>query len=67
MLLKNMSTTTTKLQRITQLSKREPNRTFNNLMCLFNKEALKECFNMLDGKKAIGIDGVTKSEYANTR
>lgn len=59
-----MSKTTTKLQRIAQLSKREPNRTFNNLMCLFNKEALKECFNMLDGKKAIGIDGVTKSEYA---
>jgi RNA-directed DNA polymerase len=33
-------------------------------MCLFNKEALRECFNMLDGKKAIGIDEVTKDEYA---
>ncbi len=59
-----MTRTTTKLQRIAELSKREPDRTFNNLMCLFNKEALKECFDMLDGEKAIGVDGVTKSEYA---
>ena len=52
--------TETKLQRIAQLSKREPGRTFINLMCMFNKEALKECFKMLNGKKAIGI---TKDEY----
>jgi len=58
-------TTTTKLQRIARLSKEEPERTFINLMCLFNKEALKECFNMLDGKKAIGVDGVTKNDYAS--
>lgn len=57
-------TTTTKLQRIACLSKREPERTFINLMCMFNEEALKECFNMLDGKKAIGVDGITKNEYA---
>jgi RNA-directed DNA polymerase len=61
---KGIMTTTTKLQRIVWLSKEEPERTFTNLMCMFNKEALKECFNMLDGKKAIGIDGITKSEYA---
>ena len=64
MLKKTMSATTTKLQRIAQVSKRNPAKTFNNLMCLFSKEALGECFNMLDGKKAIGIDGVTKDEYA---
>lgn len=57
-------TTTTKLQRIAQLSKREPDKKFINLMCMFNQDSLKECFNMLDGKKAIGIDGITKSEYA---
>ena len=55
-----MTMTTTKLQRITQLSKREPERTFINLMCMFNEGNLKECFNMLDGKKAIGVDGITK-------
>jgi hypothetical protein len=49
--LKTMSKTTTKLQRIAEVSRKEPDRTFNNLMYLFNKEALKECFNMLDGKK----------------
>lgn len=64
MLLKTMSKTTTKLRRIAEVSRKDPNRTFNNLMCLFNKEALRECFNMLDRKKAVGIDEVTKDEYA---
>lgn len=57
--------TTTKLQRIAQLSKREPKRIFINLMYMFNEENLKECFNMLDGKKAIGADGITKKEYGH--
>jgi RNA-directed DNA polymerase len=57
-------TTTTKLQRISQLSKREPQKKFINLMCMFNEDNLKECFNMLDGKKAIGVDGITKNMYA---
>ena len=56
-------TAETKLQRIAQLSKREPNRAFINLMCMFNKEALKECFKMLDGRKAVGVDEITKDEY----
>lgn len=29
----------------------------------YNAEALKECFDMLDGRKAVGIDGVCKEEY----
>ena len=53
-------TTETKLQRIAQLSRREPQRTFINLMCMFNEEALKECFNNLNNKKAAGADKVTK-------
>jgi group II intron reverse transcriptase/maturase len=28
-----------------------------------NEESLKEIYNRLDGKKAVGIDGVTKEEY----
>jgi RNA-directed DNA polymerase len=56
-------TTATKLEGIAQLSKREPNRIFTNLMCMFNKVSLKDCFYMLDRKKAVGIDGITKSMY----
>ena len=33
-------------------------------MSIFNLESLRECFNRLDGKKAIRIDGVTKENYA---
>jgi group II intron reverse transcriptase/maturase len=32
-------------------------------MHLFNEESLKVCFNALDGKKAVGIDGVDKAAY----
>ena len=27
----------------------------------FNEESLKECFHELDGKKAVGIDGIDKN------
>jgi len=30
----------------------------------FTVEALEECFHQLDGRKAVGIDGVNKAEYA---
>jgi len=55
--------TITKLQRIAELSKRDSETVCINMMCMFNKNNLWECFNMLDGKKAIGIDGITKSQY----
>lgn len=55
-------TTTTKWERIARLSKREPKKIFVNLMQMFNKENLGECFHKLDGKKALGIDGITKSQ-----
>lgn len=57
-------TTETKLQRIAQLSKRDPQRTFINLMCLFNEESLKECFSKINKEKAVGADKVTKEMYA---
>jgi len=57
-------TTKTKLQRIAQLSKRDPHRSFINLMCTFNEESLKECFDKLNKKKAVGVDKVTKEMYA---
>lgn len=36
---------------------------FNNLLLHINEETLYEAFNALDGSKALGIDGVSKSEY----
>lgn len=57
------SITKTKLNRIALLSKSEPNRSFSSLMHHFNIDSLKECFYELDGKKAVGIDGVDKITY----
>ena len=58
------SGTTTVLNRIAWLSEQDPDKEFECLMHLFNKESLLECFHSLDGKKAKGIDGVSKSDYA---
>jgi RNA-directed DNA polymerase len=55
--------TETKLKRIAWLSERDPHKVFNNLMHLFNEESLKECFNELDERKAVGIDGIDKATY----
>jgi RNA-directed DNA polymerase len=56
--------TQTKLNRIAWLSKQDPKKEFECLMHLFNKESLLECFHSIDGNKAVGVDGVTKSQYA---
>ena len=32
-------------------------------MHVFNKDSLRECFNELDGKKAVGEDGINKEKY----
>lgn len=56
-------TTNTKLKRIAQLSASDPEKVFDNLMHLFNVESLGECFRGLDGRKAVGIDGITKAQY----
>lgn len=57
--------TTTKLERIAWLSAKDPNKVFHQLMHHFNLESLLQCFHELDGKKAVGIDGVTKEQYRN--
>jgi RNA-directed DNA polymerase len=59
----SLSITKTKLNRIALLSKQDPRRSFESLMHHFNEESLKECFHELDGKKAVGIDGVDKETY----
>ena len=53
----------TKLARISQLSKENPDMVFTSIGHLINKDLLKECHAKMDGNKAAGIDGVTKEEY----
>lgn len=59
----SLSTTKTKLNRIALLSRQDPRRSFESLMHHFNEESLKECFYELDGKKAVGVDGIDKEMY----
>lgn len=53
----------TKLERISQLSRENPNMVFTLIGHLINKEMLKSCHEVMDEEKAVGIDGVTKEEY----
>lgn len=59
----SQSMTKTKLKRIALLSKGDSRRSFESLMHHFNEESLKECFHELDGKKALGVDGIDKETY----
>lgn len=54
----------TKLARISQLSTENPEMVFTSIGHLINKELLKECHEAMDGKKAVGIDGISKEEYS---
>jgi hypothetical protein len=55
--------TDTKLKRIAWLSAHDPKKKFDQLMHHFNEGSLSACFHELDGKKAVGIDGIEKSRY----
>jgi RNA-directed DNA polymerase len=57
------STWSTKLERIGELSAKNPSMIFNNLGHVLNADMLKELYHQLDGKKAVGIDNVTKAMY----
>ena len=54
----------TKLERIAQLSKENPNMVFTSIGHLINIEMLADCHIKMDGKKAVGIDDVTKDDYS---
>ena len=56
-------TTATKLARIAKLSASDRFKRFDSLMHLFKEESLAACFHRLDGRKAVGVDGVRKAEY----
>ena len=53
----------TKLERISQLSSEHPDMVFTSLGHLINETLLKECHEQMDGRKAVGIDGITKEDY----
>jgi RNA-directed DNA polymerase len=46
------------------LSAKKPRVIFNNLFSHMNMENLRQAFQSLDGTKAVGIDGISKAEYA---
>ena len=55
--------TNTKLQRLAWLSAQEPEKVFDQLVHLVNEGSLAACFHELDGRKAVGIDGIDKAHY----
>lgn len=56
---------TTKLARISELSKEKPDMKFNSIGHLINFDMPAACHNKMDGSKAVGIDGISKDDYAN--
>ena len=53
----------TKLERIAEVARTKPNERFTSLVHLINYEMIVTCHHELDGKKAAGVDEVTKAEY----
>lgn len=53
----------TKLERIKRKSAENPRMIFTSLYHFINEELLEQCHRKLDGKKAVGVDRVTKMEY----
>lgn len=60
---RNNETVETKLQRIADKARRDPQCRFTSLFHLMNKEFLRGCFERLRKDAAAGIDRVTKKEY----
>ena len=57
----------TKLERISQLSRESSDMIFTSIGHLINKELLRGCHEKMDGKKAVGIDGITKEDYGTNK
>ena len=53
----------TELSRIEELSAKNPKMVFTSLYHLINEDMLRECHQDLDGRKATGVDNITKAEY----
>ena len=61
--VESQSKTATTLERIRWLSGKDSKKEYRNLMHLFNEDSLRECFIELNGKKAVGTDGIDKEKY----
>ena len=53
----------TGIERIARLARSQPAIEFTALMHHYTVENLRACFEVLDARKAPGVDGVTKAEY----
>jgi group II intron reverse transcriptase/maturase len=53
----------TKLDRIEEMSAQNPKTVFTSLYHLINEDLLRQCHKDMDGRKATGVDNVTKAEY----
>lgn len=53
----------TKLDRIGKLAQSRKDTVFNNIGHAIDRELLRKCYQQQAGKKAVGIDGVTKEAY----
>lgn len=60
---KSTCSTDTKLKRISEMSRQDSGCVFKWLMPHYNTESLSSCFYELDGRKALGIDGISKDDY----
>ena len=63
MINKTTNIVETKLARIAQISREKPKEVFTSIYHLLNEEMLMKCHKELNGKKATGLDGITKAEY----
>jgi len=54
----------TKLLRISELAKSDPKMKFTSLAHLLNEQSLIQCHHELPNKKATGVNGTTKEQYA---
>lgn len=61
--LESQEDTDTGLSEIAYLSSRNPAQVFHSLMHHINEGSLRRCYEKLDGKKALGVDGISKAEY----
>lgn len=59
----NSNVTEMKLKRIAALSAANPDMVFTHVIHHFNVDSLRTCFQELDGRKAIGNDGIDKASY----
>jgi group II intron reverse transcriptase/maturase len=53
----------TKLEGISELAAQNPQMVFTSLYHLINADLLRQCHREMDGRKATGVDRVTKEEY----